>query len=446
MRVLLISQFYPPEPFFRHEIASYLAQRGHRVTTITAFPNYPQGKVYKGYRQRPWQWEEIEGARVLRLPLFPDHSKSGLRRALSYFSFAASASCFGSALCGPADVAWVYDPPLVTGIPALWIKRLRRIPFVFEIQDLWPETLEATGMVRSRAVLRIVDSLADRIYRQASGIIVSAPGMADTLVEKGVARSKVHLIPNWIDETLFRPLPSDPAVAERFGMAGKFNVVFAGNLGLAQCLETVLDAARELSDVHDVQFVIAGDGVQEKPLKDMTQALRLRNVIFLGRQPLELMPKLFAASDALLVHLKRDPLFRITIPAKTNAYLACGRPIIMAVEGDAARLVDEARAGVTCKAEDPKGLAEAVRKLHEMDAGQRATLGISGRSYFLQHCAKEVLLPKYERLFSDVASAGIASCGCSSRRLGRCSPQARPAEPGAGEDPLPGGHEQGGDP
>lgn len=294
-------------------------------------------------------------------------------------------------------------------------------------------------MVRSRAVLRILDSLASRIYAQASGIIVSAPGMADTLVKKGVARSKVHLIPNWVDETLFCPLPSDPAVAGRFGMVGKFSVVFAGNLGLAQRLDTVLEAARELSSLPDIQFVIAGDGVQEKPLKDMTQALRLRNVIFLGRQPLELMPKLFAASDALLVHLKRDPLFGITIPAKTNAYLACGRPIIMAVEGDAARLVDEAGAGVTCKAEDPKGLADAVRRLYEMDDGQRAALGSSGRSFFLQYCSKEVLLPKYERLFSDVASAGIAPRGRSSRRRGRCGPQARPAERGPERIPSPGG-------
>ncbi len=444
MRVLLISQFYPPEPSFsRHEIVPYLVGRGHGVTTITAFPNYPLGRVYPGYRQRLWRWEELGGARVLRLPLFPDHSKFGLRRALHYLSFAVSASCLGTALCGPADVSWVYDPPLVTGIPGLWIQRLRRVPFVFEIQDLWPDTLEATGMVRSRFVLRILNSLANHIYRQASGIIVSAPGMADTLVEKGVPRSKVHVIPNWVDETLYRPLPSDLAVAERFGMAGKFNVVFAGNLGLAQGLDTVLEAACELSSLPDIQFAIAGDGVQEEHLKDRARELGLRNVIFLGRQPPELMPRLFAASAVLLAHLRRDPLFRITIPAKTNAYLACGRPILMAVEGDAARLVDEAGAGITCKAEDPKGLADAVRRLYEMDDGQRAALGSSGRSFFLRYCSKEVLFPTYEKLLADVAGASIAPRGRSARRRERRSPQVGPAGPRAGEGPHLGEHEQG---
>jgi len=188
MRILFLSQLYPPEPATpRHSLARSLVERGHSVTAVTGFPNYPLGRIYPGYRQRMWAWDEIGGARVLRLPLFPDHSRSAARRALCYLSFALSACLLGPILCGPADVMWVWHPPLTTAIPARWISLLRRVRFVYEIQDMWPETLAATGMVRSRLILSLVAWLGKLAYSSAAAIVVSSPGLKCIPGIKGVA-------------------------------------------------------------------------------------------------------------------------------------------------------------------------------------------------------------------------------------------------------------------
>ncbi|MCL0086443.1 glycosyltransferase family 4 protein [Thermodesulfovibrionales bacterium] len=197
MRILILSQWYPPEPTtLKQAMADDLVKRGHQVLSITGFPNYPSGKVYPGYRQRLWQREEIDGVPVLRLPLYPDRSRSGVRRALNFLSFATSASLLGPALCGSVDVMWVYHPPLTVGLPAWWIGLLLRVPFVYEIQDMWPETLVATGMVRSKTMLAMLGRLARFIYARAAAITVISPGFKRNLIAKGVPADKIHVIPN----------------------------------------------------------------------------------------------------------------------------------------------------------------------------------------------------------------------------------------------------------
>lgn len=406
MRILLLSQFYLPEPSTqKHAMAGDFVKRGHSVVSITGFPNYPSGKIYPGYRQRLWMWEKIDGARVLRLPLYPDHSRSGVRRALSFLSFACSASVLGPVLCGPADAMWVYHPPLTVGIPAWWIGLLRRVPFVYEIQDMWPETLVSTGMMKSSIGLAILRRFARFVYSRATAITVSSPGFKRNLVAKGVPAKKIHMIPNWADETIYRPVPRDPELAERYGFSGRFNIVFGGNMGFAQGLDTVIEAAKLLSDLPQVQFVLIGDGVDKDRLEQMVSQQRVRNVKFLGRQPEERMPGFFALANVLLVHLKRDPLFEITIPGKTGAYMACGRPILMAVAGDAADVVRDAGAGLTCTPQDPKALATAVRTLYTMPMAERERMGQAGREAFLKHYTRSVLMDRYEVLFEDIVSA-----------------------------------------
>jgi glycosyltransferase involved in cell wall biosynthesis len=387
-------------------MACELVKRGHQVLSITGFPNYPSGKIYPGYRQRLWWQEEIDGVPVLRLPLYPDRSRSGVRRALNFLSFAASTSLLGPILSGPADVMWVYHPPLTIGIPAWWIGLLRRVPFVYEIQDMWPETLMATGMMRSRIALAMLDRLARFIYDRAAAITVISPGFKRNLIAKGVPADKIHVIPNWADEDLYRPVPLDQALADKYGFTGRFNVVFAGNMGFAQGLDTVIEAAHQLSDLPEVQFVFIGDGVDEARLQRMVVEQQVGNVRFLGRHPAEQMPHFFALADALLVHLKRDPLFEITIPSKTLAYMACGRPILMAVAGDAADVVRDAGAGLTCTPQDPKALADAVRTLHTMPVAERERMGQAGREAFLNYYTRRVLMDRYEALFTEVAKTG----------------------------------------
>lgn len=412
MRIIVLSQWYPPEPESKiHLLARDLVARGHEVTSITGYPNYPTGKLYPGFRIRWRQWEERDGVRVLRLPLYPSHDRSGFRRALNYGSFAACASLLGPLSVGPADVMWVYHPPLTIGMPAWVISLTRGVPFVYEVQDMWPETLAATGMLSSAGAVNALAAFARFVYRRAAAITVISPGFKRNLVGKGVPAQKIHVIPNWADEDVFRPVPPDPALAAEYGLADKFNIVFAGNMGAAQALDSVLDAAGELQELASVQFVFMGDGVDVEQLKSSVQQRSLTNVRFIGRQPVTRMPHLFAHAAALLVHLRRDPLFEITIPSKTIAYMACGRPVISATEGDAAAVVAQAGAGLVCPPEDPAALVHAVRTLLAMSPESRAAMGEAGRQAYLRHYTRHILVSRYEALLQAVAATRRVQAG-----------------------------------
>ncbi len=403
MRVQILRQYNPPEPIPKpHELARGLTERGHDVVVITGFPNYPAGELYPNTRLRLWHWDVIDGIRVLRLPLYPDHSRSAIRRMLNYGSFAITAALLGSVLSGPVDAMFAEHPPLTVGLAAWILGRARRVPFLFAVNDLWPESVEATGMVRSRKLLTWMGRLERFVYRRAAAIAVISPGVKVNLIGKGVPPDKVHVVPHWADESLYRPVPPDPELARSLGMAGRFNVVFAGQLGLAQGLDVVLDAAEELSDLADVQFVLVGGGTDADRLRQVAGERGLDNVRFVGRQPADRMPHIFAISDVLLVHLRDEPLFRITIPSKTIAYMACGRPVLMGVEGDAADLIRSAGAGVTCRAGDAKDLAETVRGLRLMSQAAREEMGHAGRETFLNSYSRGVLLDRYEVILSEL--------------------------------------------
>ncbi len=403
MRVVILSQYYPPEPIPKpHELARGLTERRHEVVVITGFPNYPAGKLYAGTRLQLWKWDNRDGIRVLRLPLYPDHSRSAFRRVLNYGSFALSAALLGSVFSGPIDAIFVEHPPLTTGVAARVLGGVRRAPFLFAVNDLWPESIEATGMVRNQGFLRFIGRLERFVYKRAAAIAVISNGIKQNLVGKGVPPEKVHVIPHWADESVYRPVPPDPELARQLGMAGRFKVVFAGQLGLAQGLDVVLEAAGEVVDLTDVQFVLVGDGTDAERLRRVAGERRLNNVRFLGRQPAAQMPHIFAISDVLLVHLRDDPLFRITIPSKTITYMACGRPALMAVEGDAADLIRTAGAGVTCRSGDAKDLAETVRQLRTMDRAELEKMGRAGREAFLASFSRGVLLDRYEAILSGI--------------------------------------------
>jgi len=297
---------------------------------------------------------------------------------------------------------WVYQPPLTVGIPAWWISLLRRVPFVYEIQDMWPETLAATGMMTSKPVAKLMSRLAKFIYRRAIAITVISEGFRHNLVSKGVPADKIHVIPNWADEEIYRPVPRDSALMLEHSMDGRFNIVYGGNLGAAQAMGNVLETAAILRDLRQIQFVLIGDGMEAASLQKAARERGLENIRFVKQQPEERMPHFFALADVLLVHLRRDPLFEITIPSKTIAYLACGRPILCTVPGDAADVVRSAGAGVICPPEDPVALAQAVRYLYEMPQSQREAMGEAGRRAFLENYTRRGLVNRYEALFTQL--------------------------------------------
>lgn len=411
MRLLILSQFYAPETaWWRGQaLATALAARGHTVTVLTGFPNYPAGEIYAGYRQRLWQRERSDGVEIIRVPLYPDHSRSAVKRALNYLSFALSAMILGPWLCGPADAMYVYCPPVTCGIAAAWIGALRGIPFVYDIQDMWPETVEATGMVSPGAITRMLGLGARWVYQRAAAITVISKGLKANLESKGVAPDRVHTIPNWPDQGLYRPVARDESIAREFGLAGRRNVIFAGNLGPAQDLGTAIAAAARLTDVPDFQLVVIGDGIALADLHRDAERRALTNVRFIARQPAERMSSIFAWADALLVMLKDEPLFSITLPSKMLAYFACGRPIIAALSGDGADIVRETGAGIVCPPGDADALAGAMRRIISMSDEETGRMAASGLRAGREEYSPARQVDRFEALLASVAArrAGV---------------------------------------
>jgi len=411
MRIVVLSQWYQPEPEPRaHALAKGLAARGHTVTSITGIPNYPAGEVYPGFAWRPWpQIEMRDGVRVVRVPLFPERSRSVTKRVLNYLSFAVSAALFGSALSGPADVVWVYHPPLTVALPALTISMVRGAPFVYEIQDLWPETLAATGMVRSIGVLKAIGRVARWIYRRAAKVVVISPGFKRNLISKGLSEDSIEVIPNWADEESFRPKPPRPDLAKQLDAEDKFTVLYAGNMGPAQDLGNVLSAAERLSEIPDIRFLLVGDGIDSHALQEAARSKNLRNVRFMSRVSPDMIADLAAICSVQLIHLREDPLFEITIPSKTISALACGKPVLTVSTGDAARIIADAGCGATCRPGDPEALAMAVRSMYELSPQVLQEMGARARAHFQEHFAQEQLIDRYAMLLSKLYVHSISS-------------------------------------
>ena len=412
MRVLLLTQVYWPEersaPNNLATVAEFLQGRGHEVTVITDFPNHPFGKIYPGYRMRWRQWDEVRGVRVLRLPLYPDHSLSALRRAMHYSSFALSAATLGAWLTRRfrPDVLLVYLPPLTQWLPIRVLEWMHKVPVVYWETDLWPDALGATGKGPRPMVRRAIERLDAAVHRRAEKVCLNSPGLARRLEEKGVPPERLEVITDWADESLFFPVDPDPGLAAEHGLAGKFNIVYGGNFGPAQGLDAVLDAAGHLLDLEDLQIVLIGGGEAEAALRRRVEEEKLHNVRFVPRQPMTEIHRFFALADVLLVHLNPDPLFELQIPSKTMAYLACGRPILCAIKGSAAEVVEDAEAGLTAPPGDGEAIARALRRLTEMPRPERERLGENGRRTYLKKYTREVQARRFEDLLTAVVAAG----------------------------------------
>ena len=415
MRTIFLTQWFDPEPGAIRglPLARWLTSRGHDVRVITGVPNYPGGRVYPGYRMRIWHREVMEGVPVLRVPLYPSHDASSVGRVVNYASFALSAATLGAALIGRADVAFVYHPPATIGLPAVVLKALRGMPFIYHIADMWPESVVESGMIGSAAVRRMVHGLLSVwcrvIYRQARAITVLSPGFKRLLTERGVPGHKIHVVYNWTDEAMFRPMPRDEALARELGLAGRFNILYAGNLGPLQGLDTVVRAAARVRSVRAIQLVIAGVGQQEDKLRALARSVGATNVLFVGRRPYHEMPRISALADAHLVHLRDLPFFRATIPSKTQVALACARPVLMAVNGDAADIVRKAEAGVTCPAEDESRLADAMAALAEISREDLEAMGQRGRRFYLDEMSLDTGGRHMDGLLREVGSPGSSS-------------------------------------
>jgi glycosyltransferase involved in cell wall biosynthesis len=404
LRVLLLTQWFDPEPTIKGlGFAQELIRQGVSVEVLTGFPNYPKGTLYPGYRLRWLQRETVEGVRVTRVALYPSHDQSAVRRALNYASFAATSLAYGIVAAGRVDVIYAYHPPLSVGVVAALLRVLRGRPVVYDVQDLWPDTLRATGMIGNPRLLRLVSAVCDWVYRRVDRIVVLSPGFKRVLEGRGVPSERIEVIYNWADEVaLLAPLGRLP---EGFPGPDRFRIVFAGNMGKAQALEAVLEAAAMLQARNArVSFVLVGAGVEVRRLRDMAEARSLDNLTFLPAMPMSEIGSVLRSADALLVHLRRDPLFAVTIPSKTQAYMAVGKPILLAVEGDAADLVRQARCGVLAEPEDADSIAEAALALSGLSRDELEEMGRNAASYYREHLARERGAARFASLFSRLAT------------------------------------------
>ena len=403
MRILLLTQWFQPEPQFKGlPLAQALIARGHEVEVLTGFPNYPGGEVYPGYRIRAWQRETMDGVRVTRTALYPSHDRSVVRRSLNYVSFALSSALLALTLRRP-DVVYVYCPPMTAAAGAVMLRLLRGVPYVIDVQDLWPDTLASTGMVNSGLIMRLVGAWSKQAMKRAARLVVLSPGFKTRIAARGIA-VPIDVIPNWAPGEIVASAAVLPVRVRADGE--RFNILFAGNMGKAQALDTVLEAARILATKAAlVHFTLIGAGVGAEALSEKCVAMGLDNVSFLPARPIDEMGPLFADADALLVHLRDDPLFAITIPSKTQAYLAVGRPILMGVRGNAAALVEAAGAGLVFAPEDADGLVAAAKTLLRMTAEARAAMGQAGAAYYREHLAFDKGVDALTQVLIDAAAS-----------------------------------------
>ena len=401
LRILLITQWWPPEPDSSRGLpfARWLQSRGHDVTVLTGFPNYPSGRLYPGYKMKFRQWDETEGVRVLRVPLYANHDQSALRRIANYASFALSAAAIGMPKVGDVDVVYAMATPPTVAFPPFLNRLFRRVPYLFNVTDLFPEAVLESGMLApgfKRTMIRAVtEQLCRTLYGRAAFVTSSSPGYSRILVERGLDPERVKTIFNWVDETLFHPLPRNEELAARLGMAGKFNFVYAGNLGPLQGIDTIIRAAVLLKHLPDVQIVLVGTGQLEQSLRQLAADIGATNVHFTGRLDQTEMPEVYAVADALLVHLNDSEYLRATVPSKTQVSLAVARPIVLAAHGDAAEIVRAAGAGVVCPPGSPVALAEAITTMYNTAVTEREKIAAAGRRYYLEtmsmdHGAREI--------------------------------------------------------
>lgn len=406
MKVLVLSQYYDPEPVPKAaELARALRDGGHSVRAITGFPNYPAGVLYDGYRLGLMRSEEIDGIPVTRTFEYPYHGRSVVKRLINFWSFAFSAPLASLRMPRP-DVMYVWHPPLSVGVAAWLISVLRGVPFVYDVQDIWPESALVTGLLRDGFMVRAMYRLEKFIYKRAAHLLCVTEGARQNLIAKGVPPEKVTVMHHWIDESLFaetKPGDRDSTRAQH-GWGEDFVVLFAGNIGLLQGLDTVVRAAAELRADERIRFVIVGDGADRERLRALATELRVTDrVEFVDRQPMSEMPRFMAAADALLVHLKQSLINRWVIPTKTLAYLAAGRPIIMAMEGAAADLVAEAGAGTIVPPDEPKQLVDEVRRIAALPEAERDAYGTAGKAFLLRTMTKSRVIPQYEAILQRSA-------------------------------------------
>ena len=407
MRLLIVTQYFWPEDFRVNDLAEEMVRRGHQVTVLTGHPNYPGGRVFDDFREAPDSFERYMGAEIVRVPLIA-RGKGGLRLIANYLSFAANACLIGAwKLRGRGfDAIFTYEPsPITVGIPAVVLRALKNAPMTLWVLDLWPETLHAVGVVRGKMFLRLVGRLVSAIYDRSDLIL----GQSRSFLPQIAARCsrgapRIEYLPSWA-ESLFASDTASEA-PELPPKEGKFDVMFAGNVGDSQDFPSILAAAERLKDRAAIRWLIVGDGRAAASVSREIERRGLQQtVVMVGRHPLARMPAFYRRADVMLVALKDEPIFGMTIPAKVQSYLIAGKPVVAMLNGEGGRTIEDSGAGIACAAGDDGALSRAVLRIAGMTAAERAAMGERGRAYGQREFGRERLMDKLEEWLTTVAKA-----------------------------------------
>jgi len=403
VRVLVFSQHFWPESFRVNDLVQALVERRLQIDVLTGKPNYPEGRCFPGYRGWGLRREPWSGATVFRVPLAARGSGRAFRLIINYLSFILSGLLFAPWLLRRRsyDVIFVFaSSPLLQAIPAIFLGWLKHCPVIVWVQDLWPESLAATGYVRNPLILAGVGRIVRYIYRHTDLLLISSRAFERSVAALAPGKRIVYY-PNSVEAVFCAPVAG--VVPEVRGLNSGFSVVFAGNIGAAQAVDVILEAAGLLKSYPDIRFILLGGGSRRDWLCQQVQARGLNSVYVPGRYPVETMPGILKKASALLVTLADKPIFSLTVPSKVQVYMAVGRPILACLNGEGARMVVEAKAGVAVPAEDARALADAVLQLFRMNPAERDRLGDNGYRYFERNFNREVLVDQLIDHFQSVA-------------------------------------------
>ena len=400
MKILIVTQYYFPESFKSNDLSFELQKRGHEVTVLTGLPNYPEGKMYDGYGVFKNRKQEINGVKVIRSLLLLRGKGGGIRLFLNYFSFAffASIKAFFLNFGNKYDAVIVHEPsPITQFYPALLLKKLQNAPVYFWVMDLWPESLEIAGGVKNKFILNFFKKMVITFYKNSEKILITSKGFKNSIVEKGDFENKLEYFPNWAEDSISEgdqnfPVPDLPV---------GFKVMFAENVGEAQDMESIMNSALALKDHSEIKFIIVGDGRKMPFVQDFIEKNNLQKTVFtVGRFPVEAMASFFAKADVMLVSLKDDKIFNLTVPAKVQAYMSASKPIVAMLNGEGAEIIEEAKCGLAAPAGDSNKLAETILKMASLPKEELLQMGENSRNFFQANYQLSTCIDNLERILN----------------------------------------------
>lgn len=393
MKILIVSQYFYPEEFKINDLAREFVSRGHQVTVLTGKPNYPKGEYFDGYQYDGVVKEDYHGVEVIRVPLRKRGAGGGKNLALNYLSYVINANRYIRNNRMKFDAILVYEiSPITQAYPALYCKKKYGGKVLLWVQDLWPESVTAAGGVTNKFVLGVLDRMVKRIYQKCDVLMVQSDGFKESILSKGDFVSKIVYAPNWAEDLyLEKKLVNEEDIKAM--IPDGFLVMFAGNVGNAQDVDSIIKAANETRVYPEIKWVIVGDGRARESVEAQAKELGLSDTVyFLGRHPMAEMPTFFSFADVMIVSLRDEYIFSLTVPAKTQSYMASGKPVVSMLNGEGNRIVNEAHCGLTAPSGDYKKLAENVIKMFKMNKEEREQMGKNGLEYYLTHFDKKTVV------------------------------------------------------